>query len=82
MFAIGNSKWDRYNAILKYLYCIAVSFELVTDSLVHSRKGQEREIIDRYDDELECKFVAATSGIKAGRPAFFAHKKFLSYFVR
>ena len=44
MFAIGNSKWDRYNAILKYLYCIAVSFELVTDSLVHSRKGQEREI--------------------------------------
>ena len=44
MFAIGNSKWDRYNAILKYLYCIAVSLELVTDSLVHSRKGQEREI--------------------------------------
>lgn len=61
MFAIGNSKWDRYNAILKYLYCIAVSLELVTDSLVHSRKGQEREIIDRYD-ELECKFVRLPAG--------------------
>jgi hypothetical protein len=59
MFAIGNSKWDRYNAILKYLYCIAVSLELVTDSLVHSRKGQEREINMKkiLYDKLECKFV-------------------------